>query len=366
MIFNPDLTKQAQEVIFSRKTKKLLHPCLSFNDIPLKNSISQKHLGLTLDVKLNFVEHIKNITQKISKTMGLLRRFQPILPRSSLLTIYKTFIRSQLDFADAIYDQACNSSFHEKLESVQYNACLAIAGAIRGTSSEKLYQELGLESLKSRRWFRKLCHFYKILNEKSPSYLFDLIPNLNRVRETRHSNNIPAIHTRHNYFKNSFFPSTISEWNNLDCKIRNSGSLSIFKKNLLNFIRPCANSIFNIHNPYGIKLLTRLRLGLSHLRDHKFRHCFQDTLNPLCDCGNDTETTTHFFLHCPSFHTPRQTLLNNIRNINEQILSHGEDQLIQTFLYGNPNFNLTVNRLILNATIEYLISTERFKCPLFN
>ena len=193
-----------------------------------------------------------------------------------------------------------------------------------------------------------------------------MIPNLNRVCETRHSNNIPAIHTRHNYFKNSFFPSTISEWNNLDCKIRNSRSLSIFKKNLLNFIRPCANSIFNIHNPYGIKLLTRLRLGLSHLRDHKFRHCFQDTLNPLCDCGNDTETTTYFFLHCPSFHTPRQTLFSNIRNINEQILSHGEDQLIQMFLYGNPNFNLTVNRLILNATIEYLISTERFKCPLFN
>ena len=222
-----------QEVIFSRKTNKLLHPCLSFNDI--------------------------------------------------------TF--------------------------------LAITGAIRGTSSEKLYQELGLESLKSRRWFRKLCHFYKILNEKSPSYLFDLIPNLNRVRETRHSNNIPAFHTRHNYFKNSFFPSTISKRNNLHCKIRNSRSLSMFKTNLLNYIRPCANSIFNIHNPYGIKLLTRLRLGLSNLRDHKFRHCFQDTLNPLRDCGNDTETTTHFFLHCPSFHIPRQTLLNNIRNINEQIFN---------------------------------------------
>ena len=118
--------------------------------------------------------------------------------------------------------------------------------------------------------------------------------------------------------------------------------------------------------PYGIKLVTRLSLALSHLRDHKSRHCIQDKLNPLCDYGNETETITHFFLHCPSFHTPRQTLLNNIRNINEQILSHGEDQLIQTFLYGNPNFNLTVNRLILNATIEYLISTERFKYPLFN
>ena len=290
--------------------------------------------------------------------MGLLRRFQSILPRSSLPTIYNIFIRSQLDFADVNYDQACNSSFHEKLESSQYNACLATTGAIKGGSSERLYQELGLKSLKSRCWFRKICHFYKISNEKSPSYLFDLIPNLNRVRETRHSNNIPAIHTRRNYLKNSFFPSTISEWNNLDCIIRNSKSLSIFKKNLLNFMRPCANSIFNIHNPYGIKLLTRLRLGLSHLRDHKFRHCFQDTLNPLCDCGNDTEITTRFFLHCPSFHILRQTLLNNIRNINEKILSHGEEQLIQTFLFGNPNFSLAVNRLILNATIEYLISTE--------
>ena len=212
---------------------------------------------------------------------------------------------------------------------------------------------------------RKLCHFYKILNEKSPSYLFNLIPNLNRVCETTHRNNIPTIHTKHNYFKNSFCPSTISEWNNLDCKTGNSGNLSIFKKPAKSYTT-FPNSIFNIHNPYRIKLLTRLRFGLSHLRDHKFRHCFQDTLNPLCDCGNDTETTTYFFLHCPSFQTPRQTLFSYIRNIHKQILSHGEDQLIQTFLYGNPNFNLTVNRLISNATIEYLISTERFKCPFFN
>ena len=67
MIFNPDLTKKGQEVTFSRKTKKLLHPCLSFNNIPLKNSIFQKHLELALDVKLNFAEHVKIITQKNSK-----------------------------------------------------------------------------------------------------------------------------------------------------------------------------------------------------------------------------------------------------------------------------------------------------------
>ena len=131
--FNADLNKQVQKMIFSRKTKKLLHICLLFNGIPSKNSISQKHLGLTLDVKLN-VEHIENVTQNISKTMGLLRRFQSIVARSLQPTIYKTFIRSQLDFADVIYDQACKSSFHEKLESIQYNSSLAITGAIRGIS----------------------------------------------------------------------------------------------------------------------------------------------------------------------------------------------------------------------------------------
>ena len=131
--FNADLNKQVQKMIFSRKTKKLLHLCLLFNGIPSKNSISQKHLGLTLDVKLN-VEHIENVTQNISKTMGLLRRFQSIVARSLQPTIYKTFIRSQLDFADVIYDQACKSSFHEKLESIQYNSSLAIKGAIRGIS----------------------------------------------------------------------------------------------------------------------------------------------------------------------------------------------------------------------------------------
>ena len=78
---------------------------------------------------------------------------QQILPRSSLLTIYKTFIRSQFNYADAIYDQSYSSSFYEKLDSLQYNACLAIAEVIRKTSSVKLYQELGLESLKLRGWF---------------------------------------------------------------------------------------------------------------------------------------------------------------------------------------------------------------------
>ena len=100
--------------------------------------------------------------------MGHLHKLQQILPRSSVLTIYKTFIRSWLDYGDIFYDQAYNSALHDKLESIQYNVCLTITGAIRRTSTEKIYQELGLESFKSRRWFRKFCHFSRIFSQKSP------------------------------------------------------------------------------------------------------------------------------------------------------------------------------------------------------
>ena len=98
------------------------------------------------------------------------------MPRKSLITISKSFIRPHLDQGDIIYDQTYNTSFHRKLESIQYNAALAITCALRGTSKEKLYQELGFEPLKPRRWYRKLCYFYKIFKKQSPNYLFRLIP----------------------------------------------------------------------------------------------------------------------------------------------------------------------------------------------
>ena len=132
------------------------------------------------------------------------------------------------------------------------------------------------------------------------------------------------------------------------------------------FIRPCANSISDINNPLGIKLLTTLHLGLSPLHEHKFRHCFQDTLNPLCECAKDIESTMHFFLHCTNFLIPRQTLFQKIRNIDNNILSQSETQLTQTLQYGNQNYHPSINRLIINSNIEYIISIERFKCSLFN
>ena len=129
-----------------------------------------------LDSKLDFEEHIKGVFGKTGKSIGLICKLRNFLPRLSFLQIYKFFVRPCSDYGDIIYDKAFIGSFQMKLGSIQYNAALAITGAIRGTSREKIFSGLGLETLKDRRWYRKLCVFYKILNNMSPRYLSDIIP----------------------------------------------------------------------------------------------------------------------------------------------------------------------------------------------
>ena len=206
MAFNPDLSKQAQEIVFSLKTDKISHPKLNFNNSHVVQSTCQKYLGMYLDEKLNFSHRIKEKIPKAYRSIGVIKNLQNNLPRQSLLTIYKSFIRPHLDYGDVVYDQPHNETFCSKLESVQYNAALAITGAIRGTSQTKLYVELGLESLKARRWFRRLCYFYKFKSYGLPPYLFQLIPHESHSYNTHNSEDISKYHCRTDSFNNSFFP----------------------------------------------------------------------------------------------------------------------------------------------------------------
>ena len=117
------------------------------------------------------------------------------------------------------------------------------------------------------------------------------------------------------------------EWNKLDLNIRNSESLISFKSKFLKFICTSENSIFLCNNPKGIQLLTRSRLSLSHLRDHKLKHNFQDTLNP-------TETSCHYLLHCSLFINERLALLNVIQGIDNSILELADSLIVEVLLYG--------------------------------
>ena len=150
MSFNPNPSKQAQEVIFSRKCTKEDHPPIYFSDIAVTRTTVQKHIGMYLDEKLNYNTHIKEKLSKVYKGIGLLRNLTNKLPRQALVTIYKAFIRPHLDYGDIVYDNPDNEILINKIEKAQYDAALAITGTIRGTSLEKLYAELGIESLKFR------------------------------------------------------------------------------------------------------------------------------------------------------------------------------------------------------------------------
>ena len=260
MDFNPEPTKQAQEFIFSRKAKELYHPPLVFNNSNISQSSSQKHLGVLIETKLTFDEHLKMLYLKIKKTLGhlrFLRKLRNLLSRSALNTIYKAFVRSHLYYGGILYGKSYNMSFHQKLESIQCDACLAITYAIRGTSKGKLYQELGLESLQLRHCYRNLAMFHNICKSKISQYLFKLITEKNHAYATRNVGNIPFFNIRHNFFKNSFFSPTIIEWKNLDP----FGSFVVFKSNILKFIRPSPGNVFHCDNHDGIRLITWLRVS---------------------------------------------------------------------------------------------------------
>ena len=162
-----------------------------------------------------------------------------------------------------------------------------------------------------------------------------MISRKNTSCPTRGSDNIPLLGTKHNFFQNSYFPAAIKEWNSLDTDIWKSDSISIFKKRILSFIRPLPNKVSNSHNPQGLQLETRLRLGLSHLRYHKFKHNFLDTINQLCSCSSDIETTLHFLLCCPNFMECRNTLLSKISETNSELITRIDLALIETLLFGD-------------------------------
>ena len=231
-------------------------------------------------------------------------------------------MRPHLDYGDVIYhipSKICEFSQNtilpnlmEKLESVQYSAALAVTGTWRGTSREKLYAELGWGSLSSRRWSRRLTLSYKILNNLTPLYAKEPIPQPHQSKYSfRNQDAVGRIKVGIEKCLASFYPNCISELNRLDPEIRLAPSVGVFKKKLLTIIRPPAKSVFGIHDPIGLSYLSQIRVGLSRLNFHKFKHNFR-AINPMCPTNDGVEVTEHFLLLCPSFNIQRREFLAGV------------------------------------------------------
>ena len=206
--------EKTEEILFSVKRLPLVHPPLRLGNEEITRKTEHKHLGILLDSKLSFRSHVSEAIMKARRGIGLIRHLSQYVSRDVLDQMYKLYVRPHLDYGDIIYhryDPNFSSILTRRHEQVQYTASLAVTGAWRGTSGQRLYEELGWESLYERRWYRRLCHFFKRNLTHSPEYLFSLIPPERQISYgLRHPHVYSQSKARTNRFSNSYFQNTLN------------------------------------------------------------------------------------------------------------------------------------------------------------
>ena len=208
-------------------------PNVVFNNVIIEDETCHTHLGITVSSGGSWGDHINNIYQKAAYTLNIMRMLKYDIDRNSLISFFTSYIRPILEYGNVVWDNL-NKQEADLLESIQLDAARIITGLRRGTSHAILYKELGWVPLSERRKNHKLIHFYKILNNDTPSYINNIIDHYNahdsgyslRSRNLRHP--IP----RTTSFKNSYFLSTIDLWINLDLELDNCTSLHSFKETI--------------------------------------------------------------------------------------------------------------------------------------
>ncbi len=299
----------------------MVYTNLTFNGIPVKKVPETKHLGVILDSKLSFKSHTTAKISMARKGIGIIKKIYPFVSRKTLNDVYKMYIRPHLDYADVLYHipnkdlltfLSTNEEYDlhvnmKRIESVQYDAALAVSGAWRGSSRTKLYKELGWEPLYLRREVRRLCLFRDVVIDKNPAYLYAITKPLEPRPTARgpNSDNLKTIAARTDSFKDNFFPASVVKWNLLDKHSKDLPNRLAFKSSLIKKIRPKRCEMFLVSDNIGQSWITQLRLGLSPLNLHKFNKEFQDTHDPMCFAGDGVEDTEHFLLLCRLHHTIR-------------------------------------------------------------
>ena len=314
---------------------------------------SYKHLGVTLSNDLTWTKHIENIATNAGKCLDILNALKYKLDRYTLEKLYKSFVRSKLEYANIIWDN-CSKQMADLLESVQYRAAKIISGAINRTSHNIVYQEMGWETLGERRKRQRLKVMYKTMNHLAPSYLQQNIrtnANANARYELRHEHNIGTYRARTSSFHNSFFPQTIREWNNLDTDIKAAGTLDTFTSKLTICHPPVPKWYYKGDRTLSI-LHAKMRMLCSNLNDHLYSH-IHVVDSPKCQCGFQRENNKHFLLDCPLFINERQDLLNKLTAISFQ-------PTVSNLLYGNKEYTDECNIQAFNHIHDFIKQSGRF------
>ena len=334
----------------SRRREPFLNN-LRFNAVTLQPSTSHKHLGITFQNDCKWNTHINSLLSKCRPLVACLKSYKYRLSRNSLETMFKSFILPILDYADVVWDN-CAQYLADDLEELQLDAIRTIIGTVRGTSHESLYTESGFVSLKDRRERHKLIIFFKYVNGMLPEHQTTKFPELAATtnpypsrRPLARNNNLcrTALHN------NSFFPSTISIWNDLPDDIKTLTSIGAFKRYLTrndHHIPP----YYYIGERTAQIVHCKLRLQMSDLNfDLYNRHL---NLCMKCSCKAEKEDAEHYLLYCP--------LYNNYRKTTIDVLPHIAKNS-NTLLHGNNTFSIPFNTYIFLSVHEFITTTKRFQ-----
>ena len=314
--------------------------------------------------KLDFQSHIRDAILKVRRGIGIIKYLSKYISREVFDQVYMLYIRPHLDYGNIIYhtfDPNMHLEFTKKLEQVQYSAALAVTGAWRGTSRQRLYEELEWETLYHRRWYRRLCHFFSLNKFKSLECLVIEIP---QERQLAYNLRNPSAYeqprARTVRYSNTYFHNTLFEWSLLDKEIQNCTSIAQFKRSCFQSFDRSVTLHFEYLISQVLNLLTRLRLHFSDLNEHRFRHAV-DCITPVCICGLANEDNEHFFMHCPQYQALRLNLFDQISDIPGIDLTYfDESSLCNLLLYRNPSCTEIHNSIIIESTITYIIATGRF------
>ena len=197
-------------------------------------------------------------------------------------------------------------------------------------------------NLEDWRWTRKLFFFHKRILGLLPSYLRDYL--------------IPCDNLRTNLTRSSTEKRIKTFlWIIL---------LSILCWGMGMFVRPTKHLVFKFHNIKGVKLLTRLRLDFSHLNEHKFRHNFNYTINPMCSCCKEPETTLHYLLRGNHYSIHWLELFNDVCTLNGSFRKSSKEKRLKILLYGAEDLTSQMNCEMLKCTIKFIKKSDPFSGPL--
>lgn len=280
-----------------------------------------------------------------------MRKLKFTIDRKSLQTIYFTFIRPILEYADVVWDN-CSQYEANELEKIQNEAARIVTGSTKLVSISSLLSETGWETLSARRKKHKLLLFFKMQNSISPDYLASLVPpsvGSTMTYQLRNNTSLQTVHANSQLYYQSFLPSVIRQWNDLSDDTRNLPSIESFKHKLNEDVYK-QPSFYFVGKRIGQIYHSRLRTGCSCLRQHLF---VKNILpSPICNCGA-VEDTYHFMLVCDIFSDLRQELF--------RIVSSFCPPTLDTLLYGNASLSDTNNKCIFLAVQDFIIHSKRFQ-----